>query len=59
MKPTDVTISPFASADAEAFAALNLTSLVGHGLLEPAGEKQLYNPQEHVFAHAGEIFIAS
>ena len=54
----DVTIEPFAPGDAEAFARLNLAWLVEHALLEPADERQLYNPGVHVFGHGGEIFMA-
>ena len=58
MSTTHVTITPFAPQDADAFVALNMAWLVGHGLLEPADEKQLHDPQTHVFDHGGEIFIA-
>ena len=58
MNSRPVTITPFEPGDGEAFAALNLAWLVGHGLLEPADEKQLYNPQGYIFGHGGEIFMA-
>jgi putative acetyltransferase len=58
MNNRHVSVTPFTPSDAEAFVALNLQWLVGHGLLEPADEKQLYDPQTHVFDHGGEIFMA-
>jgi GNAT superfamily N-acetyltransferase len=58
MSNSHVSISPFVPQDAEAFVQLNLAWLVGHGLLEPADERQLYDPQTHVFDHGGEIFMA-
>jgi putative acetyltransferase len=58
MNNTHVTIGPFLPGDQDAFAALNLAWLTRHGLLEPADERQLYDPQTHVFAHGGEIFMA-
>ena len=58
MNNRHVSITPFTPRDAGAFVALNLQWLMGHGLLEAADEKQLYNPQVHVFDHGGEIFMA-
>jgi putative acetyltransferase len=58
MSSQHVSVTPFVPQDADAFVQLNLAWLVGHGLLEPADEKQLYNPQLHVFDHGGEIFMA-
>jgi len=58
MSNSHISITPFSPPDAQAFIALNLQWLVGHGLLEAADEKQLYDPQTHVFDHGGEIFIA-
>jgi putative acetyltransferase len=52
------TIAPFEPGDRDAFAALNLAWLVGHGLLEPADEHQLHDPDTHIFARGGEIFMA-
>jgi GNAT superfamily N-acetyltransferase len=59
MNNSHVSVTPFVPQDAAAFVQLNLAWLVGHGLLEPADEKQLYDPQRHVFDHGGEIFIAA
>ena len=53
-----VTIAPFEPEDRRAFADLNRAWLVGHGLLEPADEQQLKDPETHVFARGGEIFMA-
>lgn len=53
-----LTIAPFDLPDAEAFAALNRAWLVGHDLLEPADEKQLNDPDTHILARGGEIFMA-
>jgi putative acetyltransferase len=58
MNRTHVVITPFAPGDDEAFARLNLDWLMRHDLLEPADEKQLHDPEAHVFAHGGEIFVA-
>ena len=58
MNKPHVTITPFGPDDGEAFARLNLDWLVRHGLLEAADEKQLHDPETHVFAHGGEIFMA-
>lgn len=58
MNSTHVTIDTFRPGDQESFAALNLAWLVHHRLLEPADEAQLHDPQSHVFAHGGEIFMA-
>ena len=58
MSNSHVTITPFVPQDAAAFVQLNLAWLIGHGLLEPADERQLYDPQAHVFDHGGEIFMA-
>jgi putative acetyltransferase len=55
---TDVVIRAFTRPDAEAFAALNRHWLIAHQLLEPADEKQLDDPDTHVFGRGGEIFIA-
>jgi putative acetyltransferase len=56
--PTTIAISLFEPADAEAFAALNRAWLIGHDLIEPADEKQLSDPDTHIFAPGGEIFMA-
>lgn len=53
-----VTIAPFEPSDRAAFAALNLAWLEGLGLLEPADQRQLNDPETHVFAKGGEIFMA-
>lgn len=53
-----VRITPFEPADRDAFATLNLAWLEGHGLLEPADLRQLRDPEGHVFARGGEIFMA-
>jgi putative acetyltransferase len=53
-----VAISLFEPGDAAAFASLNRAWLVGHGLIEPADETQLDDPQGHIFARGGEIFMA-
>ena len=45
-----VVIAPFEPADARAFAALNRAWLVGQDLIEPADEKQLRDPDTHIFA---------
>jgi GNAT superfamily N-acetyltransferase len=58
MSNRHLSITPFTPADSQEFVALNLQWLVGLGLLEPADEKQLYDPQTHVFDHGGEIFMA-
>ena len=58
MNSRHIAITPFVPGDGDAFVALNLAWLIGHGLLEPADEKQLYDPQTHVFDHGGEIFMA-
>src|SRR5687768_12519661 len=55
---TDVVIRAFTRPDAEAFAALNRHWLIVHQLLEPADEKQLDDPDTHVFGRGGEIFSA-
>lgn len=57
MKP-EVTIRPFEAGDYEAFAALNRAWLVGNGLIEPADEVQLGDPDTHIFAPGGEVFMA-
>lgn len=54
----DVKIDRFEPRDGAAFAALNRAWLVGHGLIEPADEKQLNDPEGSIFVHGGEIFIA-
>lgn len=51
-------IDTFKPGDAAAFAALNLAWLQEYALLEPADEQQLYDPDTHVFARGGEIFMA-
>ena len=53
-----VAIAPFEPPDRDAFAALNRAWLVGHGLIEPADEKQLRDPDTHIFGRGGEIFMA-
>ena len=53
-----VAITPFEPGDRRAFTDLNLAWLTGHALLEPADEKQLHDPDTHVFARGGEIFMA-
>ena len=58
MSSRQVVIAPYGIDDNQAFIALNMAWLRGHDLLEPADEKQLYDPQTHVFDHGGEIFIA-
>ena len=58
MNSAHVIITPFAPGDAEAFARLNLRWLVEHAILEAADERQLQNPDVHVFGHGGEIFMA-
>jgi putative acetyltransferase len=58
MTAPHVTIDEFQPWDREAFANLNLAWLESYGLLEPADEKQLYDPDTHVFALGGEIFMA-
>jgi putative acetyltransferase len=53
-----VRIEPFEPPDAGPFAALNRAWLIGHDLIEPADEAQLRDPDTHVFARGGEIFMA-
>lgn len=53
-----VRIEPFEPQDAGLFATLNRAWLIGHGLIEPADEAQLDDPDTHVFARGGEIFMA-
>ena len=58
MSSPHVVIDTFRAADGAAFATLNLAWLRGYQLLEPADERQLSDPQTHVFDHGGEIFVA-
>jgi GNAT superfamily N-acetyltransferase len=58
MKKATLQIDTFQPGDADDFAALNLAWLQGYGLLEPADERQLSDPETHVFALGGEIFMA-
>jgi len=58
MNKLTLVIDTFRPGDADAFAALNLAWLQGYGLLEPADEQQLYDPDTHVFGLGGEIFMA-
>jgi putative acetyltransferase len=53
-----ISIAPFEPGDGPAFAALNRAWLIGFDLIEPADERQLDDPQTHVFDHGGEIFMA-
>jgi putative acetyltransferase len=53
-----ISIAPFEPGDGPAFAALNRAWLIGYDLIEPADERQLDDPQSHVFARGGEIFMA-
>jgi putative acetyltransferase len=53
-----ISIAPFEPGDGPAFAALNRAWLIGYGLIEPADERQLDDPQTHVFARGGEIYMA-
>ena len=48
-----VSITPFEPGDGVAFADLNRAWLVGYGLIEPADERQLQDPQTHVFGVGG------
>ena len=43
---------------AQAFDTLNRAWLVGNGLLEPADEPHLQNPDETIIATGGQIFVA-
>lgn len=58
MNKVALVIDTFRPDDAADFAALNLAWLQGYGLLEPADERQLHDPETHVFARGGEIFMA-
>jgi ribosomal protein S18 acetylase RimI-like enzyme len=51
-------IRTFTPADAAVFSSLNRRWLIDNHLLEPADEKQLDDPDTHVFDRGGEIFIA-
>lgn len=54
-----MTIEPFRSEHAETYEALNRDWLVGNGLLEPADEPQLTNPEETIIALGGQILVAT
>lgn len=53
-----VTVEPYRPEHARAFDALNRAWLVGNGLLEPADEPHLTNPDETIIAAGGQIFVA-
>ena len=55
---TEISIRPFASADAQAFRDLNLAWLNAYFHVEPKDEATLANPQETVLAPGGAIFAA-
>ena len=58
MDTEQIRIRTYVPRDAAAFSALNRRWLIEHNLLEAADEKQLDDPDTHVFSRGGEIFIA-
>jgi hypothetical protein len=53
-----MTIEVYQPVHAQVFDALNRAWLVGNGLLEPADEPHLTNPDETIIAAGGQIFVA-
>ena len=53
-----MTIEPYRPEYARAFEGLNREWLVGNGLLEPADEPNLSNPDETIIGSGGRIFVA-
>lgn len=53
-----MTIEPYRPEYARAFEELNRAWLVGNGLLEPADEPNLTNPDETIIGSGGQIFVA-
>lgn len=53
-----MTIEPYRPEHARAFEELNRAWLVGNGLLEPADEPNLTNPDETIIGSGGQIFVA-
>ena len=58
MRPDSVTVIPFRPEHATAYEELNRAWLVDNGLLEPADEPQLTNPDETIIDPGGQIFVA-
>src|SRR6185503_3732135 len=53
-----MTIEVYRREHAQVFDALNRAWLEGNGLLEPADEPHLTNPDETIIAAGGQIFVA-
>lgn len=53
-----IRIVPFAPEHGKAFADLNLTWIERYFVVEPHDREQLHDPQTHILAAGGAIFIA-
>ena len=53
-----MTVEPYQPEHALAYEELNRTWLVDNGLIEPADEPQLTNPDETIIDPGGQIFVA-
>ena len=53
-----MTVEPYKPEHATDFEALNRAWLVANGLLEPADEPHLTNPDDTIIATGGQIFVA-